>query len=142
MQNTHGGVLFNEKDGWPSSAGVEGEEAVLDLSADKRLFSYSKSIGQLDSNSIIDSSMKMENISTKKVIELLFGKFPDRKYVSRHVFQESEYKPEDFDLDLLRENELIENSLKEAFDKFQETDFIKDRHDNNIIKNIEVILSE
>lgn len=140
MQNTHGGVLFNEKEGWPSSAGVKGEEEVLNLSADKRLFSYNKSTGQLDSSSIINKSIKMESLSTRKVIELLFGKFPDREYVSSHIFNETADKTEDFDLDLLRENEIAENLLKETFSKFRGAGFVEDAKDKDIIKSIESVL--
>ncbi len=138
MQNTHGGILFNEKDGWPNSSGVKGEEEVVKLTSDKRLFNFNKSTGQLSSKVISNTSIKMEHFSTRKVIEHLFGRFPDRKFLNRRIFKAGE-KESNFDLDILRENERVENLLKESFQKFQKVDFVKNEDDAEIIKQIKIV---
>jgi MoxR-like ATPase len=133
MQNIHGGVLFDEKNNWPSSAGVEGEKKVLELSADKRLFSHHSITGEISSDKIVDDSIEEEFLSTKELIESLFGKFPERKFVSKRLFEEK--NKEKLDQNIERELESINGGLNDLLINL-EKQFETDEHDEEVIKKI------
>lgn len=140
MQNIHGGVLFSESKGWPSSIGVEGEREVVNLSPENRLFHYDSITNSKSSKSILDKSIKIESIPTRRVIEILFGRIPDRSYVDKSILHNKEEISGSVDDDHVRDHELAQGKIKEMLDDIKLKGFVFDKDDKLIMQKINKVI--